>query len=419
MLMNGQLAAAIIAIFRETDRATQLNRLAALRTRDWRRGLRWLDASGIALYLRNRVEVLNLDGAVPPGILKNLKERQEWNKRRTAEMFREFKAINTAFQKACLRYVNLKGFTLCPDYCPDPSLRCQLDLDFMVYESDFSICHNILREFGYSVTGRNKNVVEFKAGGERLPSIRDLYKPRDQKSVEVHLVPDGQRTTGPDGVKEGRTKNRVLDEVSFPTLPDVEMFLAQAKHLFFHLKSEWTRLSWLLEFRTFLKAREEDRPFWQAVHNHVANDHESALVVGASVLLATEIFGEAGPPELLSWSQNAVPGSVCMWLERFGRTVLFSEFPGTKLYLLLDDELSQEGNALSAPWAKLFPFHCTPRVVYADGHGALARVRSGLSQMGFTLFRLRFHVVEGLRYWNEARRWKQLRTGRKLTEQPA
>src|SRR5215472_4201007 len=116
MMTNGRVAAAVIAIFRETDRAIQLNRLAALRTRDWRRGLRWLDASGIALYLRKRLEVLNLDRAVPPEILNNLKERQEWNKRRTAEMFREFKAINTAFQKACLHYVNLKGFALCPDY---------------------------------------------------------------------------------------------------------------------------------------------------------------------------------------------------------------------------------------------------------------------------------------------------------------
>jgi hypothetical protein len=106
----------------------------------------------------------------------------------------------------------------------------------MIVESELPYCHDILRKFGYSVTGRHKNVVEFKAGSEQLPSIRDLYKPRSQKSVEVHIFPAIHVVAG--GVEDGQWKphDRTLDGVAFPALYHVEMFVAQSKHLFCHLK---------------------------------------------------------------------------------------------------------------------------------------------------------------------------------------
>jgi hypothetical protein len=402
--MNRRFAEAVIATFREADRGTQVRQLVHLDARDWRRGWHWLDASGLALYFRQRVASSCLEECVPAEILNGLDQRLEDNKQRTVQLFREFEAINDAFQKSGLRYANLKGFTLIPDYCPDPWLRCQFDLDFMIFHSESDLCQAILESSGYFVTGRHGNVVEFKAGSVQVPSIRDLYKPRSQRSVEVHFaLPSEAAPTRDDGALL-RRRSRVWNGVTFPALSDVDIFLAQANHLLRHLKSEWTRVSWLLEFRTFVNARAADTKFWQDVRNQTATNAEGALAVGVAVLLATQAFGDFGSPELLGWSIEAVPRSMRLWLNRYGKTVLWSDFPGTKLYLLLDGELSNGRNVRKINMGKLFPLHRPPRVTYPDGRGS---VRAILSQIWFTLFRLRFHLVEGSRYVIAAQQWKR------------
>ena len=402
--MNPRFAEAVIATFREADRGIHVRQLARLSIRDWHRGLRWLDASGLALYFRQRVASSCLEECIPAEILNALDQRLEDNKQRTVGLFREFQAINNAFQKSGAHYVNLKGFTLIPDYCPDPSLRCQFDLDFMISHSELGLCQAILESFGYVVTGRHGNVVELKAGSGRVPSIRDLYKPRSQRSVEVHFVPPSEATPTREDRGLLRRQNRVWNGVTFPALSDADMFLAQANHLLRHLKSEWTRISWLLEFRTFVNARAADTKLWQDVRDQAASNAEGALAVGVATLIATQVFGDIGASELLGWSIAAVPESMRLWLNRYGKTVLQSDFPGTKLYLLLDSELSDGGNVRKTNVGKLFPLHRPPRVTHPDGR---VSVRAILSQIRFTLFRLRFHVVEGSRYVIAAQQWKR------------
>jgi hypothetical protein len=273
----------------------------------------------------------------------------------------------------------------------------------MICQSELGLCQATLERFGYAVTGKHGNVVEFKAGSEQIPSIRELYKCRSQRSVEVHFVPPSRAAlTRHDGVLS-RQQNRVWNGVTFPTLSDVDMFLAQANHLFRHLRSEWTRISWLLEFRTFVNVRTGDTKFWQDVRNQAATNADGALAVGVAVLLATEVLGDFGPPELLAWSVEAVPRSMRLWLDRYGKTVLRSDFPGTKLYLLLDGELSNGRNV-----RKLFPLHRPPRITYPEGRRS---VQACLSQIWFALFRLRFHVVEGSRYVIAAQQWKRMMSG--------
>jgi len=225
--------------------------------------------------------------------------------------------------------------------------------------------------------------------------------------VEVHFVPLSQATlTTHEGVLL-RQQNRVWNGVTFPTLSDVDMFLAQANHLFRHLRSEWTRISWLLEFRTFVNARTGATKFWQDVRQ-AATNADGALAVGVAVLLATEVLGDFGPAEWLEWSIEGVPRSMRLWLDRYGKTVLWSDFPGTKLYLLLDGELSNGGNVRKTGSGKLFPLHCPPRITYPEGRRS---VQAWLSQIWFALFRLRFHVVEGSRYVIAAQQWKRMMSG--------
>ena len=85
------------------------------------------------------------------------------------------------------------------------------------------------------------------------------------------------------------------------------------------------------------------------------------------------------------------------------------DFPGTKLYLLLQEELRGNDDAWKqTKRSSLLPLHRAPRIVSVSSDDHLwKRIRSEIFQLRFHLFRLRFHIVEGLHYLVEASRWKR------------
>jgi len=407
--MNRRLAAAVIATFREDEVRAHRRRLAGFGIRDWRHSLHWLDASGLALYFLDRLKTSKLEDTVPAEVVAGLEARFADNQRRTKYLFAEFLRINQAFQEAGLRYVNLKGFTLLPDYCLDPALRCQFDLDLLVASADAARCRDILETFGYVITGNNEDVQEFKAGSARVPSVHNLYKAKPQRSVEVHFVSPPQTAAGLEDGRLARSQRRVWNGAAFPALCDADQFLAQAHHLFRHVRSEWTRTSWLLEFKTFVANRRDDTQFWNDVATRATTVTEGALAVGIATWLATEAFGEFAPRALTDWSVDKIPQPVRLWLECYGMEMLLTDFPGTKLYLLLNRELARDtvaGN--NATLKKLFPLHGPPRVTGPSAREIGPRARAVFAQLSYVLFRLRFHVAESSRYLVEARRWKRI-----------
>ena len=406
--MNRQLAEAVIATFREDDVYAH-RQLAGFGIRVWRRSFRWLDATGLALYFLDRLKSFGLEDAVPLEVITGLETRLADNKQRAADLFDEFLRINRAFQDAGLRYVNLKGFTLVPDYYPDPSLRCQFDLDFLASSADAPRCRDILERFGYVITGHSENVLEFKAGSSQVPSIHDLYKTKPQRSVEMHFVSSGHTAVEFEGGLLARSQSHTWSGAKFPALADTDMFIAQAHHLFRHVKSEWTRISWLLEFKTYVAARRNDTQFWNDVRMRATTVADGTLAVGVATWLATEAFGEFAPRELTNWSMWAIPNPVRLWLECYGTEVLLADFPGTKLYLLLNGELSREGSlGDKLVLRKVFPLRCPPRVTHSSGRGIGQKVRATLAQGSYVLFRLRFHIAESSRYLLEVLRWKRI-----------
>jgi hypothetical protein len=400
------LPEAVLAAFQKDPGEIHRKRLDRFTVHDWRRCIHWLDTSGLALYFLNRLTSLGVEKCVPVEVLGQLRQRLSDNRIRTRDLFDEFAIINDRFRKAGLRYVNLKGFSLVPDYCPDPSLRYQLDLDFLMSPSDALACCDILESFGYSATKHDERLVEFRAGMERVPSIRDLYKPKRRRSVEVHFA-----ISLPEKASAllDRSRMHSIDGLEFPVLSEVDMFLAQTLHLFKHFKAEWTRISWLLEFRAFVTARRHNSSFWHEVHAVAANLPQSILGLGVVTYLGTEAFGEFAPPALTEWSVDVLPRPVRLWLERYGRTVLLTDFPGTKLYLLLKNELSSDREPRR--WITLrtlLPLHRPPQVAYVGRGPNGPRIRAVFDQVRFVLFRLRFHVAESLRYLVEVRRWKRI-----------
>jgi hypothetical protein len=206
-----------------------------------------------------------------------------------------------------------------------------------------------------------------------------------------------------------RSQQQLFGNEVFPALSHADIFLGQAQHLLRHVKSEWTRISWLLELKTFIASRTADLAFWQQVRSEASAVADGELSVGVAVWLASEAFGQFAPRALAEWSVDTIPPPVRLWLERYGGRVLLSDFPGSKLYLLLDGELSRDRKVTQKiTLKKLLPLHMPPRVTSDSGNGIRERMRAVFAQARYMLFRLRFHLTSGARYLVEAWRWRRL-----------
>jgi hypothetical protein len=180
-------------------------------------------------------------------------------------------------------------------------------------------------------------------------------------------------------------------------------------HVFKHLCSSSTRLSWLLEYQHHVAVRYQDAAFWDEVRRLAGTHRQTSIAIGLTTLLSSRLFGGEAPPQLEHWTTDRLPAAVRLWADRYGRESILADFPGTKLYLLLLEEL--RGNDDSWKQTKrssLLPLHRAPRILTVSTDDKVwKRIRSEVYQLRFILFRLRFHVVEGLHYLVEAARWKR------------
>jgi Uncharacterised nucleotidyltransferase len=406
--MNRQLAQAVIATFREADPESHFRRLSGFRYRSWVGIYGWLDASGLALYFLAQVQALGIEAAIPVQVLQRLEGNTADNEKKTASMFHEFVALNHDFKHAGLLYANLKGFTLTPDSCAEIALRCQLDLDFLISSKDAQRCESILAARGYSLVGTGVHIKEFKADSEQVPSVRDLYRAKPQRSVEVHLVDCDGGGNSPRKNELSRLRSGKWENSEFPALSDFDKFLGHAQHLFKHLKSEWTRASWILEYSNFIRFHQENKALWFEVQEHLTQNPEMKVAVGAVTLFAKQSYGFNSIPETLKASVRELPAPVRLWVERYGNDVLMAKYPGTKLYLLLLTALSHDEAVPLPKNNKVFPIHRPPRVTVTSAEISLTvQLIQFWQQVRFFCVRLKFHVRHGLVFLIEKSRWKK------------
>jgi hypothetical protein len=380
-------------------------RLQSLSPKEWKCLLHWLDVSGLALYFFDRVAELQQGDKLPRNVLARLQQNLRENTERTQSMIAESVAIQQEFQKACLSYATLKGFSLSPASVPKPELRHQFDLDFLLAEKSILDARKILERRGYRLYAISGRSWEFKKNETPGVSIKDLYKDLPGRSVELHVeeeLPD--RTSLLD-----RLDSLEFYGISMPVLSPVDLLLGQGMHAFKHIHSEFSRTAHLLEFRRHVLFRREDTTFWAELRSRAKEDPRVCVGLGVVTLLITQVMDDFAPEALTHWTVGSLPQSVHHWIKLYGHRVAFGSFPGSKLYLLLQAELETSGVRPKRSLREaLLPRRLPPLLIRATADESLkTRIRRYLAQLHFLILRLRFHVVEGLRYTVESYRWRR------------
>ncbi|HEY4378858.1 MAG TPA: nucleotidyltransferase family protein [Acidobacteriaceae bacterium] len=412
--MNRGLGKAIVASFSDDNTDVVRARFAPFEERDWQRCTQWLHTSGLALYFFDRLRTLGLQDVIPDKTFDHLKESCAQNRVRTEDLFNEFVEINMELQRAKLCYANLKGFTLSPRSCPNPALRYQHDLDFLVARRDAEECRRVLERQGYRLFAVFGDTWEFRAGASEPGSLRKLYKVRSQRSLELHLVPDTEQ--GESDRQAGqlsRLQLQVWNGFEFPALSERDKLLTQALHLFKHFQTEWTRTAWLLEYANAIRSHLDDTTFWRETVAAIEAEPEKKIGIGVSSLLVSRAFGVAPPAPFRSATVDVLPERVRLWACHYEDEVVFIEFPGSKLYLLLQDVLmANQPDWPSQRRKKLLPSRLPTTAIVAERSDDFwQQTQTTYTRLCFVWARLRFHVAAGLRYKIEAMRWKKFVAG--------
>jgi len=385
-----------------SNRRWQLQNLSE---KEWWRLVRWLDISGLALYFPNRVLELELCEMLPSDILARLQQNLLDNSKRTRGMIAESVSIQQEFQKAGLSYAVLKGFSLWPCSVLKPELRSQFDLDFLIDEKSLPEARQILERKGYCLFDFSGRSWSFKTTTEPGVFLKDLYKDLPFGSAELHVEGDfpGRRSL------LNWIEKRDFYGILMPVLSPVDLFLGHGLHVYHHVCGEFSRASRLLELRRHVLSHRDDDAFWQELRSVAEENPRASAGLGVVTLLITRAMGDFAPAALTSWTVERLPRSVRLWVEIYGCRGVFNSLPGSKLYMLLEKELGSSDGPAKRPLRRIFlPTRISPEFTWAAADETLAmRIRRHRRQLNFIFFRLRFHIVEGLRYAWESYRWRK------------
>jgi hypothetical protein len=380
--------------------------LLTLSENQWKPLLHWLDTSGLALYLLDRLIELDLHGSLPPQVLARLQQNLSDNAKRIEAMAAESVAIQQRLQQSGLSYAVLKGFSLSPVSVPKPHLRSQLDHDFLVAEKDADEAKRILENFGYQLQIKSGLSWEFKADTGYVSSLKNLYKPGMSRVAELHLE---SPAPGVDSML-ARRQTMPFRGIAMPVLSPADLFIGQGLHVFKHVCSAFSRAAHLVEFQRHIVARYHDAAFWEEIRAKCADRPDIGLRLGVAIRIASSMLGPFAPLALTAWTVSRLPSPVVLWIDTYGPECVLASFPGNKLYLLLESELAIAGVPTKRPVGEsLLPRRLPPVMPARTGETARESITRRYRRLHYVLFRLRFHAVEGLRFAIESRRWQRMR----------
>jgi hypothetical protein len=419
-MTESHLKRGVVAALSHTPDFSGLQKFPAANSNAGQRLLRWMDRSGLALRFFDQVENRNI--ALSADWRAALGERFTKNIARTRDLFDETQQLAAAFRSFGVTAATLKGFTLTPDFCPDPNLRHQVDFDLLVASSSVRTAAEALRSCGYSTDQINE-------GGEtcfltpltHIPSPDDdLYGLQRQRQVDLH-VSLFERSAwfpieGPQDCLE-RARPQIVEGMDFLSLSLEDKFLLQVLHAFRHSFRSWVRVSWLLEIATCMETHQHDATLWNAVI-HRAGETRLAKSVFAFVLgLIERLFQTPIPTRLQSWTEEAMSVSLRAWLDHFAFDWATSDWPGSLNNLFLaPDFISDEALRRQYWQSRLVPRKAQTSIGSRPAGGAHSFFQWQAARLRYVAQRVSVHLKDIVAFPWQGWRWKRaLAESRRLT----
>jgi hypothetical protein len=428
-MVNRDLAETIVSSLQLSGISYDFAQLARFSSRDWDQTLGWLDHSGLTLYLLKRLEEGGATQILPSQVLARFEGNLADNKCRVQQLLSETGCINEKFDQAGVRYVVVKGLSLWPEFCSDPYLRTQCDIDYMVSRQSISTAKNVLAQSGYEAKRYSDVQFEYERPLERVPSQYDSpYKLQTTPTVELHVgiwenVKHRVPLEEPAFVLDN-PKMREWEGLRFPVLSDEDAFLLQVLHAFQHLLSYWVKPSWLLEIGRFMERRWQDSVFWNEFSRRLEAQPRYAEFATITLELTAKMFSAPMPEVVQEW-KGCLHRSARLWLDNYGRSWAMGErpphrsriFPNSKLSLFFQAEYIPDlGARRDFLRRELVPWKVPgkqPSVVFEQVQSKpWTRVQALWLDSAFTAQRLSFHAGAGLRYLWELPRWRSLSRSR-------
>ncbi len=378
-----------------------------------RKLLRWLDQSGLALYLLHQLQQHEALDAVPADFRQALEHRLIANRERTLDMQGEFRRLVASFNDHGVHFCALKGFTLTPDFCPAPHLRHQTDFDFLIAAEWMENAKQALKSCGYAPQEiRDTGEVTFATPLRHIPSAQDdIYARPRHREVDLVLSlrqqEHGVSIDAPPGCLQ-RAQSMNLHQISFPALSLDDRFTLQVMHAFRHLLGSWVRLSWLVEIGHFLDLHYDDAELWRSVTARAGHNPNFRNAFGLIISLTQTLFPRPIPRGLDVWCLQPLPSRIATWVSEFGPGWATSDLDGDKLTLFVHRDFFDDPSSWHSYLAtRIFPFGRRSSIGRVSTPAPGARIKARASQWLHSMRRVMFHARELAALPVEAIRWRR------------
>jgi hypothetical protein len=412
-MLDQALKVVVISALRPTPDFSGLPVLRGCNGREIHKLLRWLDQSGLALYLYSRLEAQEAVGLVPVEFSQALERRQDANRTRALDMLGEFDRLVRALATHSVRFCALKGFTLIPDFCPAPGLRHQTDFDFLVAPQSTEHARQALHSCGYKQEGNLQNgELTFATPLRHVPSPSDdIYALPRHREVDLRMSLQhdlhGVSIAMP-GDYLDRVQNKRLQGVIFPSLPADDMFSQQVMHAFRHLLGSWVRLSWLLEIGRFIEVHRDNPDLWHSIRSRVGDNSIARNAFGLIIYLTNMLFPRPIPCRLEEWCLQPLPGRIKAWVHQFGFKAAVSDLNGGKVTLFVHREFVEDPVSWNSYLKRrIFPVGGRSSIGRVTNARPRVRIRATVSQWLRSMSRATFHLRELASLAVDAIQWKR------------
>jgi hypothetical protein len=309
--------------------------------REWERRIAVLDRSGLTLPFYARVLATGDSGRFPLRVIAAFEQRRSDNQNRMQCMLKAFGQAIQVLQRAGVKFVCVKGFSLFPEFLEEPWQRHQIDFDLLIAPGDGLRAQAALEELGYKLTG----VASDDERRMRIPVKRALshnaylYSPQEGGAIELHsrfweAGAEEFPLTCPDNAIE-QAEMYTLDSVSFLRLSQPHAFLYQVLHVFRHFLGSWARPLWLYEIASYMKRHSDNVEHWREVATLVSADTRLAEAASLVLLAARELFACPIPSALEKVCTLPDDDPIRLWVHLYARRWILADMPGNKLNLLL------------------------------------------------------------------------------------